>query len=118
MNYSDKRSIPEGTCLFVWRFNAPVNNVSVMSAWRHCFLGLTTPLGSYCVFLNDTTCCSVWGSIPGPLDLEIDALPLGHHIPEKGPVIKNTNEPSGEKTNNVVSEQVRHKSDCTITEDG
>ena len=25
------------------------------------------------------------------------------------------NEPSREKTNNVVSEQVRHKSDCTVT---
>ena len=32
--------------------------------------------------------------------------------------ISTTNDPSREKTNNVVSEQVRHKSDCTVTEDG
>ena len=30
----------------------------------------------------------------------------------------NNNEPPRGKTNNVVSEQVRHKPACTITEDG
>ena len=29
-----------------------------------------------------------------------------------------TNEPMREKTNNLGSDQVRHKPDCTVTEDG
>ena len=29
-------------CLFVLRFNVPVNNVSVMSGWSHSFLVLTS----------------------------------------------------------------------------
>ena len=31
--------------------------------------------------LKDTTRCRLWGSNPGPLDLESDALPLRHRAP-------------------------------------
>ena len=44
---------------------------------------LTSTNGNLCVLLKDTTYCSVWGSNPEPLNLESDALPLGHCAPEK-----------------------------------
>ena len=50
-----------------------------------------------------------------PLDLEYDALPLGKHIMYKLVQLE-VNEPPRGKTNNVVSEQVRHKPACTSTE--
>ena len=31
--------------------------------------------------LKDRTCCRLWGSNPGPLDFESNALPLSHHAP-------------------------------------
>ena len=36
----------------------------------------------------------------------------------EGMVVSNINEPTRGRTNNVVSEQVRHKPACTVTEDG
>ena len=65
----------------VLRLNIPVNNFSVMSGLSQHFLGLTSTVGSYCVLLKDTTRCRLWGSNPGPLDLESDTLPLCHRAP-------------------------------------
>ena len=42
-------------CLFVLRFNVPVNNFSVMSGRSQRFLGLTSTVGSRCALLKDTT---------------------------------------------------------------
>ena len=39
-------------------------------------LVLTSTLGSECVLLKDTTQCCQWGSNPGYLESESDALPL------------------------------------------
>ena len=55
-------------CLFVLRFNVPVNNFSVMSGRSQRFLGLTSTVGSRCALLKE------WGSNPGPLDSESDAV--------------------------------------------
>ena len=67
--------------LVVLRLNVPVNIFSVMSGWSQCFLGLTSTAGSKCALLKDTTRCRIWGSNPGPLDSEFDALPICHHAP-------------------------------------
>ena len=63
------------------RLNDPVNNFSVMSGKSQRFLGLTSIVGSYCVLLRDTTRRRMWGSNPGPLDSESDALTLLHRPP-------------------------------------
>ena len=53
-----------------------LENVSVMSGRSQCLLGLTSTIRSKCVLLKDTIHCCLWGSNPGPLDSESDALPL------------------------------------------
>ena len=51
-----------------------------MSGGSQRFLGLTNTVGS-CVLLKDTKRSRLWGSNPGPLDSESDALPLRHRAP-------------------------------------
>ena len=43
------------SCLFVLRFNVPVNNFSVMSGQSHRFLGITSTFGELSALLKDTT---------------------------------------------------------------
>ena len=58
----------------VWfLFNVPVNNFSVIMGRSHRFLCIYQYFGE----LKDTTRGS-WGSNPGPLVSESDALPLSH----------------------------------------
>ena len=47
--------LKEFVCLFVLRFNVPVNIFSVMSGRSQRFLGLTSTVGSRCALLKDTT---------------------------------------------------------------
>ena len=42
----------------------------------------------------------------------------GIYFIKLGMITKKTNEPVREKTNNLCSDQVRHKSSCTVIEDG
>ena len=71
------------SCLFVSRFNVPVNNFSVMSGGSlTASLVLASTLWSKCVLLNDTTQWRKWGLHPRPLDSESDALPLCRHVPQ------------------------------------
>ena len=68
-------------CLFVLRFNVPVNNFSVMSGRSHHFLGFNLyPRELMCLAQGHNTVTLV-GIEPGPLYSESDALPLGHHAP-------------------------------------
>ena len=63
------------------RLNVPVNKLLVMSGRNQRFLGLTSTVGSLCFLLKDPTRCRLWGSNPGPLDSESDALSLRHRVP-------------------------------------
>ena len=73
----------------VWfLFNVPVNNFSAMFGRSHRFLGIYQYLGgggrggggAQGVLLKDTTRRS-WGSNPGPLAPESDAIPLSNRAP-------------------------------------
>ena len=52
-------------CLFVLRFNVPVNNLSVMSRRSQRLLGFNQYSRELCVLLKDTTWCRWWESYPG-----------------------------------------------------
>ena len=67
--------------LFVLWLKVQVNNFSVMSGWSQRILGLSSTVGSKCVLLKDIKWCRLWRSNPGSLDLESNALTLGHHPP-------------------------------------
>ena len=80
----NKNCTPQQTAwfiLFVLRLNVQVNNFSVLSGRSQRFLGLTSTVESKCVLLKDTTRCRLWGSNPGPLDSESNALPQRHRAP-------------------------------------
>ena len=46
----------------------PVNNFSVMTEGRHCFLGFKQYSDELIMCLKDKTWCCQWGSNPEPLD--------------------------------------------------
>ena len=60
---------------------------------------------------RDTTLCLLHTNF----EVSYYSLPVGRMVALW--LLHHNNEPSCEKTNNVVSDQVRHKPACTITED-
>ena len=45
VNFSVSENLHKLLCLFVLRFNVPVNNFSVMSGRSHYFMGITSTFG-------------------------------------------------------------------------
>ena len=59
-------------CLFVLRFNSPVNNLSVMLGWSHCFLGLN----QYC---EELMCLAQGHNMELPVGIEPRSSMLYHY---------------------------------------
>ena len=56
--------------------------------------------------------CTIGKATPGQKDLHIQLVDIARQV------LKLANEPPHGKTNNVVSEQVRHKLTCAVPEAG
>ena len=89
-----------------------VDNFSVMSGWSQRFLGID----QFCGKLN-LKCLAQGGGSYQTQDISLLSSVLYHYTAEF-PLTMIIIEPPRGKTNNVVSEQVRHKPSCTSTEAG